>query len=136
MPAKHSLAWAVCTDAPRIKRWMRQFRGAEYGKRMERACLESATMIKGYAKAIVHVKSGRLKGSIAAEMRQRGVRAVAVVGSPVPYAAIEETRGLGRTWEELTPEQAAMGEHSYLGRAYVEKKEVITEIFRRYIGDT
>lgn len=130
------LVWAAAPEAGALKRWFRHLRGPAYKKKMEMACIEGAALIENYAKAIVHVQTGRLRGSISSELRDRGVRAVAVVGSPLAYAPIEEVRGLDRPWGMISVLDASMGEHSFIAKAFVAKSAEVLEIFKRHIGDT
>lgn len=130
-----SIVWAAAPGKDAFDRWLDRWGEKEFGDRMENAVIEASAMLRSYAAGIVHVRSGRLKGSLSMELRDGGVSARAIVGSAIAYATIEELRGTNYAgWSSAPIAEVAGGKHSYLAKAYMTKREVIGKIFEYWLG--
>lgn len=127
--------WGVRLLDAEVQALLAKISGPEGNRRVEAANLECAAQIESRAARLVHILTGDLQGSLDSDLGAAGPGGVkfAWVGASEPYAAIEELRGLGSAWGDITLEQAAGGEHSYLARAYVEAVDTFPGIYLHHL---
>jgi hypothetical protein len=130
------IGWGIRVVDQEVQALLRKYQGPDLARRVEAANLECATQVESRAMRHVHVLTGALEGSIDADLGVPGGSGIrfAWVGASTLYAAIEELRGLSAAWGDITLEQAAAGDHSYLAKAYVDSVDTFAEIYLHHLN--
>lgn len=138
MPTQIATGQLFFVSAPNLDRVSEFFKlvaPQEYRRRSALAVLEASHLVASVAQQVVHVRSGKLRGSISAlDVREMGDSVVGVVTASKPYAAIEEMRGQTGAWGDVPFTTVAAGPHSFMARAMVMTQPTVQEIFSRYIS--
>lgn len=129
------IGWGIRVEDAAVRALLAKYQGGELARRVEAANLECATQIESRAIRHVHVLTGALQGSIDADLGVPGGSGIryAWVGASALYSAIEELRGLSAAWGDITLEQAAGGDHSYLAKAYVDSVDTFPGIYLHHL---